>query len=99
MNQDQPKTDGAAPVSSTPLLAATDRELLDEILRRANARLEEMNPVWTRDWTLRNLLYDAGKIIAEWDGLQANDAHHWRRGKGARHSAEAESRRPVHVPG
>jgi hypothetical protein len=32
-------------------------------------------------------------------GITPNDAHHWRRGKGAWHWAGAESRRPVHVLG
>lgn len=54
-----------APVSL--LGQCNDRQLLDELLRRNTERLGA-NPYWTRHKTLENLLFDAGKIIAEWDG-------------------------------
>jgi len=31
--------------------------------------------------------------------MSANDAHHWRRGKGVQYQSQRESRRPLPVPG
>lgn len=46
----------------------TDRELIDELIRRYNHRYETDNPSWTKHTKLRTLLFDCGKIIAEYDG-------------------------------
>lgn len=47
----------------------SERELLDELLRRTNSRLDA-NPYWTPHKKLQNLLFDAGKIVAEWNGRE-----------------------------
>ena len=45
----------------------TDRQLLDELIRRNESRLEEP-VVWCRFKDLRKLLFDAGKIIVQFEG-------------------------------
>lgn len=47
----------------------TDRQLIDELIRRTEHRLNE-DPRWNRFLELRDILYDAGKIVAEWDGRE-----------------------------
>jgi hypothetical protein len=49
-----------------------DRELLDELIRR-NADKLRSDPCWTGHEKLRNLLFDAGKLIAEWDGRKSQN--------------------------
>jgi len=47
----------------------SDSELLNELIRRNEVRLES-DPEWTRFRKLRRLLFDAGKILAEWNGRE-----------------------------
>lgn len=49
----------------------TERQLIDELIRRNNERLENSQVHWTNHWRLQEHLYEAGKIIAEWDGREA----------------------------
>ncbi len=52
-----------------PIEELTDRQLIDELIRRNEDRFEK--PVhWTKHFYLRQMLFDAGKIIAEWDGRE-----------------------------
>lgn len=48
----------------------TERQLIDELIRRNNDRLDNSQVHWTNHWRLRDHLYAAGKIIAEWDGRE-----------------------------
>ena len=47
--------------------AKTDRELIDELIIRIEKKLDQ-DIQWAKFYKLRNLLFDAGKIIAEYDG-------------------------------
>lgn len=49
----------------------SDRELINELIQRVEKKLEQ-DPKWVLFDKLRTLLFDAGKIIAEWDGRGKN---------------------------
>lgn len=57
------------------LKSATERQLVNELIRRNELAYSSSNPSWEKRRRARWLLNEVGHIICEWDGMQEPIAH------------------------
>jgi hypothetical protein len=92
MNQDQSKTDGAAPVSSTPLLAAVSEALSEEAVDLRNdgyrAQAKGNNNHAERCLTAAETLDGVARALNRVIKRAANDSAQAGRGKRVRYETE-----------
>jgi hypothetical protein len=53
----------------------SEKQLILELISKNELAYASSNPAWEKRRKLRTLLYDAGHIICEWDGMREPIAH------------------------